>query len=149
MPNSNNAHYEEWKIWFERHFEYLRDGIILVGWSLGGMFLAKYLAENKPPFKIAKLYLLAGPSGEMPQQPDGNDCLSFKFSAESATHIAKKAENIEIWHSEDDFIVPFTEAYWYQKHLPGSKIRLFKDKNHFLVPELPELIADIKQSSQN
>jgi len=149
MPNRHNAHYAEWKIWFERHFEYLRDGVILVGCSLGAMFLAKYLAENKPPFKIAKLYLLAGPGGDWPLQLDGNDCLSFKVSAEAASHIAKMAENIEIWHSEDDFLVPYTEAYWYQKHVQGAKLRLFKDKNHFLLPELPELIADIKQFSQN
>ena len=36
MPNSQNAKYDEWKVWFERHFEHLRDEIILVGWSLGG-----------------------------------------------------------------------------------------------------------------
>lgn len=148
MPNKHNAQYEEWKIWFERHFEYMRDEIILVGWSLGGMFLAKYLSENKPPFSIKSLFLLATPSGEYIEEQDGADCLSFKFSAESATNIAKIAQNIEIWHSEDDFVVPITEAYWYQKHLPKAKLRLFKDKNHFLVPELPELIADIKQFSQ-
>lgn len=32
MPNSQNAKYGEWKIWFERHFDYLRDGVILLGW---------------------------------------------------------------------------------------------------------------------
>lgn len=149
MPNRHNAHYEEWKIWFERHFEYLRDEIILVGCSLGAMFLAKYLAENTPPFKIAKLYLLAGPGGDWPLQPDGNDCSSFKFTAHDVDNISKTAVNIEIWHSEDDFLVPIEEAYWYQKHLPEAKLRLFKDKNHFLLPDLPELIADIKQFSQN
>lgn len=36
MPNKQNAQYEEWKIWLERHFEFLREEVILVGWSLGG-----------------------------------------------------------------------------------------------------------------
>lgn len=149
MPNKQNAQYEEWKIWFERHFEYLREEVILVGWSLGGMFLAKYLSENNPPFDIKSLYLLAAPCGEYTQEQDDADCLSFKFSAEVAGNIAKTAENIEIWHSEDDFVVPIVEAHWYKMHLPGAKLRIFKDKNHFLLPELPELIADIKQFSQN
>ncbi len=146
MPNSTNAHYEEWKIWFERYFTYLREEVILVGWSLGGMFLAKYLSENKPPFSIKSLYLLAAPSGEWPEQADGNDCASFRFTTQSAGNIAKTADKIEIWHSHDDFVVPVTEADWYQKHLPGSKLRLFGDKSHFLVPELPELVSAIKNS---
>ena len=50
MPNSDNAKYEEWKIWFERHFQFFRDGMILIGNSQGGYFLAKYLSENQTPF---------------------------------------------------------------------------------------------------
>ena len=61
MPNKQNAKYEEWKIWFERHFEFINDDVILVGWSLGGAFLAKYLSENTPPFKIKALITLAAP----------------------------------------------------------------------------------------
>ena len=47
MPLQDNARYEEWKIHFERHIPYLKDNIILIGSSLGGIFLAKYLSENK------------------------------------------------------------------------------------------------------
>ena len=52
MPNKQSAKYQEWKIWFERHFEYLSDNLILIGGSLGGYFLAKYLVENDLPFKL-------------------------------------------------------------------------------------------------
>ncbi len=38
MPNKQNAQYEEWCIWFQRHFSLLRDEIVLIGWSLGGCF---------------------------------------------------------------------------------------------------------------
>jgi len=63
MPNKQNARYLEWKIWFERYFEHLRDGVTLLGWSQGGYFLAKYLTEENPPFKIAHLILVAAPAG--------------------------------------------------------------------------------------
>src|SRR3970282_1495679 len=43
MPNKTNARYREWKIWFERVIPFLRNGVILICHSLGGMFLAKYL----------------------------------------------------------------------------------------------------------
>ena len=42
MPNGNNAVYEEWKIWFERMLGFLGDNAVLIGQSLGGIFLVKY-----------------------------------------------------------------------------------------------------------
>ena len=61
MPLQDNPRYDEWKIHFEKHFPYLRDNIILIGSSLGGIFLAKYLSENKFPRKILSTYLIAPP----------------------------------------------------------------------------------------
>ena len=144
MPNKQNAHYEEWKVWFERHFTYLSDGIVLVGLSLGDMFLAKYLSENEPPFKVKAVYLLAAPGGEYPKQDDGNDCQSFRFSRSAALKLANRANRVEIWHSTDDPVVPVSEADWYGASAPGVKIRLFLDKNHFLVPTLPELLDALR-----
>ena len=61
MPLQDNAKYSEWKIHFERHFPKLRNNIILIGSSLGGIFLAKYLSENKFPKKILSTYLICPP----------------------------------------------------------------------------------------
>src|SRR4026208_1089333 len=44
MPNAFNARYEEWKIWFEKLIPLLDNEVILVGHSLGGIFIAKYLS---------------------------------------------------------------------------------------------------------
>src|SRR3989338_947273 len=38
MPLSDNAKYQEWKIHFERHFPQLKNNLILIGSSLGGIF---------------------------------------------------------------------------------------------------------------
>ena len=46
MPNAQNAVYKEWCIWFEKYLPLLDDGVILVGHSLGAVFLAKYLSEH-------------------------------------------------------------------------------------------------------
>lgn len=44
MPNKNMASYKAWKIWFEKIFPYLNDeDLVMVGHSLGAMFLIKYL----------------------------------------------------------------------------------------------------------
>ncbi len=144
MPNSHNARYIEWKIWFERYFDYLHDGVILIGCSLGGMFLAKYLSENTLPVKVAALYLLAAPSGEFVYDPKDGDCTDFTFSSTDWATVGEKVPKIHIWHSEDDFVVPVAEAYWYKKHLPVAELRIFKDKNHFLLPDLPEILKSVR-----
>src|SRR5688572_30779020 len=43
MPNKNNAKYAEWKIWLKKILPLLEDEVVLIGHSLGGVFLAKYL----------------------------------------------------------------------------------------------------------
>lgn len=143
MPNSQNAKYEEWKIWFERHFEYLKDEIILLGWSQGAFFFVKYLIENDLPVKIKALVLLAGPfetkglGGE-----DGGD---FGFDTSRVGELEQKIEQIFILHSEDDPIVPYEHALQYKMSLPKTRLVTFTDKNHFLVEQLPELLDIIAE----
>jgi pimeloyl-ACP methyl ester carboxylesterase len=47
-------------------------------------------------------------------------------------------------HSTDDFLVPYEHAVALKAALPEAELITFSDKNHFLVPELPELVAYIK-----
>ena len=61
MPLQDDAKYGDWKIYFERHFPKLKNNIILIGVSLGGIFLVKYLSENKFPKKILATYLVCPP----------------------------------------------------------------------------------------
>ncbi len=142
MPNADNAQYQEWQIWFERHFSYLLDGVILVGWSLGGMFLAKYLLENDLPFRPSALLLLAAPAGSCASEV-GEDCGTFQFDPGRIEELATKMSNIQIWHSEDDFVVPYADALVYQAALPQAKLVTFQDRNHFLLPQFPEFIEAI------
>jgi uncharacterized protein len=143
MPNSQNAKYQEWKICFERHFEHLHDGLILLGWSQGGYFLAKYLVENEPPVKIKALLLGAAPSA--PDDFGGEDGGDFAFDTLRVHELANKAENIVIMHSKDDFVVPFSHGERFAAALPQAEFVVFEDKNHFLIEEFPELIEKIKK----
>ena len=142
MPNSQNAKYEEWKIWFERHFEYLEGDVILVGWSLGGMFLTKYLLKEDIPFAINALILMAPPFESI--EGEGDDCGDFAFDTDDLDRLAEKTENIVLIHSKDDFVVPYEHALKFKEALPKAELVTFEDKNHFLIPEFPELIVKIK-----
>ncbi len=142
MPNGQNARYEEWKIWFERHVDFLRDGTILVGHSQGAMFFARYIAENDLPIKISKLFLVAGAAtGEGLEGEDGGD---FYASVKDLKNITEKIPDTYIYHSKDDFVVPYKNAELFVEHMPDAKLVSFEDRGHFLQEEFPELIQNIK-----
>jgi predicted alpha/beta hydrolase family esterase len=140
MPNRQNARFEEWSIWFERHFEYLNEGFILMGCSLGAMFLAKYLTLKKLPISPKALFLMAG-AYELPGFSD-KDCGDFLIKPEEVS--IEQIEKIVILHSKDDFLVPFEHGEALSAALPQAEFVVFDDKNHFLISEFPELISKIK-----
>ncbi len=145
MPNKQNAKYTEWKLWFERYHMFLRDGVILIGHSLGGYFLAKYLSEEKMPVRVKALYLLA-----IPFEPDdfgGEDGGDFAFDEAKLPRLAEQVGSVHIFHSTDDFVVPYEHALRYQKALPQAELVTFEDKNHFKLEVFPELIEHIRAHS--
>lgn len=142
MPGKYNAQYEEWKIWFERHFEYLHDEVILVGWSLGAIFFAKYLSENELPYTVSCLLMLAAPFSSEEFKDVG--CGDFMLDPELVGKLPAKVGQITLLHSKDDFVVPYDHALIYKQLLLTADLVTFEDKNHFLVEELPELIDLIK-----
>ena len=52
MPNDVNAQYIEWEVYFEKVIPYIKPGAVLVGHSLGGTFLLKYLAAHEIPVRL-------------------------------------------------------------------------------------------------
>lgn len=138
MPNKQNARYVEWEIWFERMFPYIRDNVILVGHSMGGIFLAKYLSENIFPKIIAGLLLVAPPHNKT------EDIGNFALNG-SLENVAKQCGNIHLFFSQDDPIVPFSEMERYQKDLPEAQAHIFADRGHFKQEHFPEIVEEIKK----
>lgn len=142
MPLQDNAKYEEWKIAFERYLPILRDNIILVGGSLGGIFLAKYLSEKRFPKKISAVYLIAPPFDDTHSNEDLVG--GFKLKA-NISLIERNCKNITLLFSADDLCVPLYHAKKYQNKLKNAKIIIYKSKNgHFNISKFPELIKLIK-----
>ncbi len=138
MPNKSNAKLDEWKIWFERMFEFLNNEVILVGHSLGGMFLIKYLAENTFPQNIVQLHLVAPPHNQT------LDVADF-FLGETLEKISDQTKNIYFYFSKDDPLVPFSEMDKFKKQIPEAKFEVFENRGHFKQSEFPELIANLKK----
>ena len=144
MPSPRNAKYREWKIWFEKFFPILRDDIILIGHSLGGIFLAKYLSENNFPVKVRQLHLMATPF----EENAAGSLADFKLPA-SLSKIEKQSDKIFLYHSKDDSVVPFVNLEKYADAMPTAEKIIFEDRGHFLQEEFPELIKRIKKSRKN
>lgn len=142
MPNKQNAQYEEWKIWFERHFEFFAEEVSLIGWSLGAVFLTKYLSENKVPFRVNALFLVSVVATFEDLGKEGPTSFSPDFDLMGK--LEEQVEHIHLFHSKDDFVVPFSHAEKYYKALPTSVLHVFEDRDHFLQADFPELIEEIK-----
>lgn len=143
MPNPNNAKYNEWKIWFEKLIPFLKDDIILIGHSLGGIFLAKYLSENDFPKKIRATYLIAPPYDDKDSEYSLNDFILPK----NLKKLSTQSGNVFIYHSKDDPIVPFVDAKKYKERLPKAELCVFRDREHFNQEKFPELLESIEKFS--
>lgn len=146
MPLSENAKYSDWKIHFERYFPYLRDKVILIGSSLGGIFLAKYLSENRFPKKIVSTYLICPP---FDNSLSGEDLAGgFKLKADLSM-VEKNSKNLRLMFSHDDDVVPVAHAEKYRKKLKKAEIIVYKSKKgHFKISTFPEIVRMIKEDGQ-
>ena len=140
MPNKINAKYLEWKIWFEKFIPYITEGVILVGHSLGGSFLVKFLSENDMPKKIRGTFLVAPVYDE---DSDDYSLADFKLP-DNLSGFEKQGGQIFIYHSEDDPVVPFNNLGKFKEKLSSAKTIIFKNKQHFGQEKLPEIVKDIK-----
>ncbi len=143
MPLMDFAHYEDWKIIFERYFPKLRNNVILIGASLGGIFLAKYLSENKFPKKILSVYLVCPPfDGRGLGEPLVG---GFKLKSDLSL-LLKNCPRINLLFSKNDKVVPPVHARRYAAKLPQARIVVYPHiRGHFQIPKFPEIVRMIKR----
>ena len=142
MPLQDYARYEDWKIYFERFFPYFENNIILIGSSLGGIFLAKYLSEHKFPKKILSVFLVCPP---FDNTVAGEDLVGGFRLKSNLSLLEKNTKNLHLLFSEDDTTVPISHAEKYRKKLKKVDIIIYKSKNgHFRISEFPEIIKMLK-----
>ena len=142
MPLQDYAHYEDWLIHFERFIPLLKNNIILIGSSLGGIFLAKYLSENNFPKRIRGVFLVGPPFDDT---LEGEDLTGgFKLKAD-LSRLEKSTKNLYLLFSEGDDVVPVAHAEKYQAKLPSAQVIIYKNKGgHFRVAEFTELVKIIR-----
>lgn len=143
MPNKQNADYTAWSIWFEKIIPYLKDGDILMGHSLGGGFLLRYLTENRLPVQMSQLHLVS------PVVVGGESAALREFSIDPPlwSGFQSSIDDVHVWHSTDDAFVPIAESLVFKEIYPTAELHTFTDRGHFLVPEFPEIITCIQENT--
>jgi hypothetical protein len=145
MPQKDNASYLEWKIYFEKILEKIDGELILVGHSLGAIFLIKYLSENIIRQKINGLFLVAAPYEN--DELDNEVITDFITKNKDLQKISEQTNVICLYHSKDDPIVPYSHSGKYIEKLREAKLTSFDDRSHIFGDNLPEIIEDIKSLS--
>ncbi len=148
MPLKENARYNDWKIFFERYLALIDNGpFILIGTSLGGIFLAKYLSENKLRRTTLSVILVCPPFDD--SLPGEDLSGGFKLK-ENLSLIEKNSGSQYLLFSDDDDVVPIDHAEKYRKKLKKAHIEIYKNKNgHFNVARFPEIIKIIEKVAKD
>lgn len=138
MPCKQNAKYVEWKVYFEKFLPLLRDDVIFVGHSLGGIFLTKYFSENVIKKSVQALLLVAAPYNTVSTHP-----LASFVITEGMDTIGQQVDKMYFYHSTDDLVVSYSNYEDYKRLLPHATFRSFTDKGHFNQEAFPEIVNDI------
>lgn len=141
-PEEYSATYADWKALIERELATLENHVILVGHSVGGSVLIKYLSEQQLDKPITSLFLLAAPYW-------GADEFWKWDEARLCEDVAAKPANIPcifLYHSRDDEVVPFAHLALYAAKLPLAIIREFDGRGHQFGNNLAEVARDIRRA---
>jgi predicted alpha/beta hydrolase family esterase len=146
MPKGDDAKYKEWEIFFSRYLSLLNKRVILIGNSLGGIFLAKYLSEHKLAQKTLATFLVCPPFDNTLSEEDLVGGFELK---KNLSLLQKNSRNLYLLFSADDDVVPAAHAEKYRQKLPAAQIMVYPGKNgHFRVAKFPEIIKLIKQAAK-
>jgi predicted alpha/beta hydrolase family esterase len=139
MPDPEEPVYSKWKLKLQEELSRVNDGVVLIGHSLGGSVLLKFLSEEPFKTKIAALCLVAAPAWGRKNWKVQDFMLRENFE-----DALPEIQKIFIYHSHNDEVVPFNHLLYYIEKLPGAVVRRLASGGHLFLKGLSELAADIK-----
>jgi uncharacterized protein len=131
LPCKENAKYTEWKLVFEKLLPQISQNTVLLGHSLGGLFLAKYFSENT--LKVKSIHLVA------PDFVDGD----FVLKKDYAVQLRDNCGRLHLWQSNDDFALQYTQGLKHRNFLTNYTLHEFTDRGHFNQARFKELEQQI------
>ena len=135
MPDPDDPAYVPWKERVQAEIAGLDEDALLVGHSLGGSVLLKYLSESNRKRAVPGLFLVATPLwGPQMQQ--------FMLQENFGAGLSE-VRRIFLYHSRDDDMVPFAHLDRYARALPQAAVRELDGYGHLFENGCRELVEDI------
>ncbi len=133
LPDSENPNWEKWS----KALDTLKldKNTVVVGHSLGGTLITRYLEDRK--IKIKKAFLIAAPftNCNIPEITD--------ITKQPVSEFVRNLSDFEIWGSDNDPYVSQEEAQKYGNVLAKS-VKTFPSAEHFMTTDFPELLDQVK-----
>lgn len=138
MPDEENCPYPEWQAEIDARIASMKRPVTLVGHSVGGSVLLKYLCDRRPSPHIAGLFAVAAPYWGA----GGWGWDEMALPADAATRLAGDWPLV-LHHSRDDEVVPFSHLALYAAKLPRATVRTYEGRDHQFNDDLADVAADI------
>ena len=141
MPDAATyPHYVPWRDRIDSELRAMDGPVVLVGHSLGGSLLLKYLAEGRPPASVAGLFLVSTPFW-------GSEDWEAEYALPDDFASRPPEMPIFLYHSREDPHVPYAHLALYEQRLPNATSRPTEGSDHSFVNGLPALVEDIRGST--
>ncbi|MEK7524619.1 MAG: alpha/beta hydrolase [Patescibacteria group bacterium] len=128
FPTPKGQSLEAWLKVLEDYKKDIDENSIMIGHSLGGLFLLRVLEKLPLPIKAA--FFVAAPIGIKPiLYFEGDRDFSGNFSLDWE-NIKRKAQHFEVFHSDNDPYICLENGQQLAKNL-GAKLTLVPHAGHF------------------
>jgi predicted alpha/beta hydrolase family esterase len=143
MPLEDGAQYSDWTARIASALPPGRSEVVLVGHSVGGSVLLRYLCEGPVEASVTGLFVIAAPFWGADEFWDWDEARLPEDAAEKLATVPR----ILLYHSRDDEVVPFSHLALYSARLPQATIRPASAGGHQLDNDLAPVARDIVASS--
>lgn len=141
MPDPEDPKYADWKNVLKEEIAALDDGAVLVGHSIGGSALLKFLSEEELGKSFTKVISVAAPFWGI----DADWQMEDFTLAEDLVSRNSLLPDVVLFHSIGDETVPFTHLEKYMENLPSATVRQLAGNDHIFLEGLEELVEEIRK----
>jgi predicted alpha/beta hydrolase family esterase len=140
VPDEDNPDYDRWRPAIAAAITRATPPVVVVGHSLGGYFLVRYLSSERIETSVAAVCIIAAPfpSGDPAWVFEGFE-LPDRFGERLPTDAA-----VLLYASEDDETIPFAHRDLYAAAIPGA-VKRTTSGGHQLGNDLAMVADDIRR----
>ncbi|MCX6785883.1 MAG: TatD family hydrolase [Candidatus Komeilibacteria bacterium] len=140
FPDSDNPNQEAWLKEMRQQIGYVNGKTLLVGFSLGGVSILRFLETLDEDASVAGVYLLGTPSTSLSYE-EIKDFFKTDFDW---NHLNAVCQNFNVYSSTNDEVVPAEHGQKLADKLK-TKVKLINNAWHFNLDKLSELLVNINE----